>query len=205
MTQAAEIQDAPRMTVREFLAWDDGTDARYELIDGRPVAMTPPMLAHAAIVGAAAGQLHPKLRPPCRLFVEAGIRVTDREDIYYQADLAVQCEPNTNPRWLDAPMLIVEVLSPSTAGHDRGRKGFDYRGIPSVREVLFLFTSAVRAEIWRRTGDRWVIEDLIGREAVLRLDSVDLALPLGAIYGTIPLEPDEPSAGRSLSDLPAPG
>ena len=177
------------MTVREFLAWDDGTDTRYELVDGRPVAMTPPLLTHAEIVGAAAGQLYANLRPPCRFFVEVGVRIPDRDDIYYQADIAVQCSPLEHDRWLDAPVLIVEVLSASTAGHDRGRKGFDYRGIPSVREVLFLFTAAVRAEIWRRSADRWIIEDLIGRDALLRLESVGLEFPLGAIYGAIPIEP----------------
>lgn len=177
------------MTVREFLAWDDGTDTRYELVDGRPVAMTPPMLVQGGLVVATAAQLYAGLRDRCRVVAEAGIRLPDRDDTYYQADLAVQCEPNANPQWLDAPVLIVEVLSASTAGHDRGRKGFDYRGIPSVREVLFLFTAAVRAEIWRRSADRWIIEDLIGRDAVLRLESVGLEFPLGAIYGAIPIEP----------------
>jgi hypothetical protein len=38
------------MSLAEFLRWDDGTDRRYELIRGRPVAMALPSMAHARIV-----------------------------------------------------------------------------------------------------------------------------------------------------------
>ena len=65
MTQAA-LKDAPpsARTVEEFLAWDDGTDTRYELVGGRIVAMAPPSPAHSLIAGNLAGEIRSRLRPP---------------------------------------------------------------------------------------------------------------------------------------------
>ena len=67
------------MTVDEFLRWDDGTDTRYELIDGQIVAMAPPSGPHRTIVANATRLLGNRLqaRSPCRAEVEAGIRVSD--------------------------------------------------------------------------------------------------------------------------------
>ena len=65
----------------------------------------------------------------------AGITRPDRADNFYVADLAVTCDQPADQRFfLPEPRLILEVLSRSTAAHDRGRKGEEYRRIPSVQE-----------------------------------------------------------------------
>jgi Uma2 family endonuclease len=68
------------MTVDEFLAWDDGTDTRYELADGVVRAMSPPGGPHRTIVGNTSGVLYNALsrRRPCRGEPEAGLRIDDR-------------------------------------------------------------------------------------------------------------------------------
>ena len=71
------------MTLAAFLDWDDGTDTRYELLDGRIVAMAPPIEAHGTIVANLVAAIHPRLRPPCRVVVEAGIIPADRADTWY--------------------------------------------------------------------------------------------------------------------------
>jgi Uma2 family endonuclease len=81
MAEAAE----KRWTVEAFLAWDDGTDRRYELVDGRIVAMAPPSEAHAAIVSNLNGELRSRLKPPCRVLGEFGVRLPDRDDSFYQS------------------------------------------------------------------------------------------------------------------------
>jgi Uma2 family endonuclease len=178
MAEAAE----KRWTVEEFLAWDDGTDRRHELVDGRIVAMAPPSEAHAAIVMNLGTAIRNQLRPPCRVLGEFGVRLEGRDDSFYQFDLAVTCAPvDAGRRYVAEPILIIEVLSPSTQLHDRGRKLDDYRQLPSVKEILLVASEQRRVQHWRRDGPRWIVEDLIG-DADLRLAAVPEPIPLAAVY-----------------------
>jgi Uma2 family endonuclease len=177
-----------RMALSEFLEWDDGTDTRYELIDGRVVAMAPASGVHAVVVSNLTVAIGNKLSAPCYVGNEAGIRLPDRDDAFYHADLAVSCTPlQIGVREVPEPRLIVEVLSPSTTAHDRGRKGEDYRRIPSVQEILFVSSEDRRVELWRREGRRWVIEDFIG-DAAVRLETVNAENSLAAIYANVAFE-----------------
>ena len=76
---------------------------------------------------------------------------------------------------------MIEVLSSSTIEHDRGRKAYDYRRIPSVREIVLVASGQRHVEIWRRRGVKWELEDLIG-DAALELEAVSVSIPLAAIY-----------------------
>jgi Uma2 family endonuclease len=178
MAEAAER----RWTVEEFLTWDDGTDRRHELVDGRIVATAPPSEAHATIVPNLAMVLHHQLQPGHRVLGEFGVRLEGRDDTFYQFDLAVTCAPaDASRRYVAEPILIVEVLSPSTQLHDRGRKLDDYRQLPSVKEILLVGSEQRRVQHWRRDGPRWIVEDLIG-DADLRLAATPDPIPLAAIY-----------------------
>jgi Uma2 family endonuclease len=171
-----------RWTVEEFLDWDDGTDRRHELVDGRIVSMAPPSEAHATIVSNLTIQIGTRLQPPCRVLGEFGVRLANRDDSFYQFDLAVSCAPaEAGRRYIADPILIVEVLSPSTQLHDRGRKLDDYRQLPSVSEILLVASEQRRVQHWRRDGARWIVEDLIG-DADLRLAALPGPIPLTAIY-----------------------
>ena len=171
-----------RWTVEEFLAWDDGTDRRYELVGGQIVAMAPPSEAHATIVINLGAELRSRLKPPCRVLAELGVRLPDREDSFYQFDLAVTCAPaDPARRYVAEPELIVEVLSPSTALHDRGRKLDHYRQLASLNEILLVASEERRVQHWRRDGTHWVVDDLIG-DADLQLATVPDPIPLAAIY-----------------------
>ena len=149
-----------RMTVEEFLAWDDGTETRYELVDGVPVAMAPPASEHRTIVVNASALLsaHLRRRPPCRAEAEAGVRISDH--VRWQADLAVTCGRRTHD--IDEPLLVVEVLSPSTRAKDLDRKLRDYKGLASVREVWLVDSEARWVQVWRRQPDGWTGRDHIG-------------------------------------------
>jgi Uma2 family endonuclease len=148
------------MTVDEFLAWDDGTDTRYELADGEIRAMSPPAGPHSAIVANAVVLLDAVLRNrrPCRPLAEAGIRID--ELVMWQADIAVTCKPIT--REIQDPAIIGEVLSPSTRTHDLGRKLIDYKSLPSVEEIWMVDSERRWAQIWRREGENWIGQDFVG-------------------------------------------
>ena len=171
-----------RMTLAEFLEWDEGTDRRYELLDGTPVMMAPSLEAHGELAAALTIEIGNRLQRPCRVISEAGIVIRDRADTYYIADLAVTCAPRERGRRMVAePVLVVEVLSPSTSQVDRWRKVADYRTLPSIKEILVLFSDERRVEVQRRTPDGWRVEDLIGK-AEIALSCCDHPIPLDAVY-----------------------
>jgi Uma2 family endonuclease len=170
------------MTLAEFLKWDDGTDRRYELLDGNPVMMAPTLEAHGELAAALAREIGARVQPPCRVISEAGIGMSDRADTYYVADLAVTRAPREpGRRMVVEPVLVVEVLSPSTGQVDRWRKVADYRTLPSVREILLVFSDERRVEVQRRTTDGWRVEDLIGKAAI-ELSCCNGPIPLRAVY-----------------------
>jgi Uma2 family endonuclease len=177
-TQPADL----RMSLVEFRDWDDGTDTRYELIDGRVVAMAPASPRHSAMTGRLARMIGNALKAPCEVFVEAGIVTPSRADTYLQADLAVSCRPlDQQDRDVAEPVLVVEVESPGTVRHDRGVKVDRYRELPSVQEILLVASAERRVQLWRREAGRWSVEDVIG-DAVLRLESCALEIPLADLY-----------------------
>jgi Uma2 family endonuclease len=182
MTDTTMADRARRlMTVDEFLTWDDGTDTRYELVDGVIRAMAPPSNAHGTIVINIGTLLRTVLRDrrPCRPQAEAGIRIGDWTR--WQADVAVTCTPITTGSEIDQPLLIVEVLSPGTRSHDLGRKLDDYKTLPSVREIWMVDCERRWVQVWLRNGDRWAAQDLVGST---RFDSgaLDAAVALDDLY-----------------------
>jgi Uma2 family endonuclease len=185
-----------RMSLADFLEWDDGTDRRYQLVDGVLLMMAPATEAHGELVLNLGAEIRSRLRLPRRVISEAGITVPDRSDTYNLADLAVTCAPREpGRRMLAEPVLIVEVPSPSTGHIDRLRKLADYRTLPSVREILIAFPDERRVEVLRRSAEGWRVEDLIGK-AEIRLSCCDDPIPLEALYRDLlpgPAEPEAPS------------
>ena len=170
------------MTVDEFLRWDDGTDTRYELVDGRIVAMAPPTGQHGTVVMNAGTLINNRLRDrqPCRAQGEAGIRVSDHRR--WQADIALTCQP-PEPDVVD-PLLVVEVLSPSTRKTDLADKLADYKALPTVREIWLVDSERRWAQAWWREdgGDAsWHGRDHLG-QASFRSAALDGDVALEELY-----------------------
>ena len=177
----------PAMTVEEFLHWEDGTDTRYELLDGVVTAMAPPSPAHSRIAGNIAVAVGGKLRPPCRIHAEQGLPAVERPQSYYQADLAVVCGDITLCEPSPAPVFIIEILSPSTTAHDRGRKAADYRMIPECGCILLVRSDRRHVERWLRDGDRWIVTDHIGEVGEVAIPPLELSINLAEIYAGVSL------------------
>ena len=174
-----------RMTLGEFLVWDDGTDCRYELIDGVPVAMAPPAPRHGALIVAIGAELRGLLKRPCRVIGEAGLALPHRANSFYVADLAVTCAPeDLDEPYLKRPRVIIEVLSPTTTRHDLLRKVPDYQLVPSIGEIALVHAKERRIELWSRLEGHWHLEELVG-DARMPLASLGITLDLAAIYDGI--------------------
>lgn len=176
------------MTVDEFLAWDDGTDRRHQLLRGVVTMMMPPQAVHGALVMRLGARLAAGLSRSCTAITEAGIKPPHRSDTYYQADLAVTCSPIERGQvYLADLTLIVEVLSPSTAATDRLLKLDDYRLIPALSDILFVASMQVRIEHWHRQGDVWVVA-VRGAGEQLALATFGLTLDIDTLYAGLPIE-----------------
>jgi Uma2 family endonuclease len=182
------------MTLEEFLRWDDGTDTHYELIGGFPVAMAPPAAAHRMVAMRLGSRVDAALagRRPCNAQGEAGIMHPNRTDTYFEADIAASCERHEfGQQALKEPLLIVEILSPSTERHDRRVKLPVYRQIETVQEIVLIDSDGMYAEVHRRAGAQWITEILRGSDAVLSLTSAGLEVRFGELYEGIALPDPE--------------
>ena len=186
----AELAIKP-MTLDEFLRWDDGTETHYELIGGFPVAMAPPAEAHRILAMRLGSRIDAALskRRPCNAQIEAGVIRADRADTYFEADIAATCEGNESGRQaIKDPILIVEILSPSTERHDRRVKLPAYRQIATVQEIVLIASDGLYVELHRRAGGQWITEILRVREAAIALTSVGIEVSMSDLYEGIAID-----------------
>jgi Uma2 family endonuclease len=156
-------------------------------MDGTIVAMAPTTGVHGAIGSRLGHVVGGRLRPPCMTINDAGIFLPHRNDAFYVADVAITCTLlRSGVIGIENPLVIFEILSPSTARDDRRAKVPDYREIPSVQEIVLLSSSERRAELYVRRPHGWALTDLRSGDE-LRLASVDIAVSLDALYDGIPL------------------
>jgi Uma2 family endonuclease len=142
-------------TVEAFLARGERPGVREELHGGRIVAMAPPAPTHGTIAMNTGFSIRRRLRPPCRVVVEAPVRID--EATLYAADLAVTCTPPDPRQPCVEPALVVEILSRSTPGFDLGEKAQAYAELPSCREIWLVDNERRRVQLWRRTAEGWTV------------------------------------------------
>ncbi len=173
-----------RMTVEEFLPWAEGKEGRWELHDGEPVMMAPERAIHARTKARAFSALDRALRVgglPCEAFPDGmTVRVDTQTD--YEPDASVVCgsKPPADALAIDNPIIVVEVLSPSTAALDHGRKLSGYFSLPTVQHYLILDPDR-RVAIWHKRG-RDAIETRVLSEGSMRLDPPGLDLAVDALF-----------------------
>jgi Uma2 family endonuclease len=169
------------MSLDEFLAWEREQPERYEYSDGVVTMMTGASLAHVTITMNLAFALRQALRGTgCRPFTNDA-KVLAGASVRYP-DITVTCSPiSGTDDIVPRPILVIEVISPSTEREDRGRKKFDYLATPSIQQYAIVEQEARRIDLYTRAGDTWTNEIIQG-EAVLKLSSIGFEISLGTIY-----------------------
>ena len=172
-------------TLEEFLAFDDGTDTSYQLFEGRIAAMNPPLRGHGTLVGRLTRMIGNQLKPPCEVIAEAGIIPVNRRHSWYKADLIATCTPgNYQDQFIAEPVLVVEVLSPTTSATDFNRKLPDYQQMPSMRDVLLVSSMERLIRHWWREPQGWT-EHRHRRSATVRLTGLPVTLAMRDLYDGI--------------------
>lgn len=151
------------VTVDDYLRREERSTIRHEYVDGRLFAMAGSSIKHNIISGNLFSILHAKLKGgPCKVFIEAvKVRVEATNSFYYP-DVMVSCATHAESAvFTDQPVVIVEVLSPSTSAIDRREKLIAYKQIPSLKEYLIVHQKKRCVEIYRRDADgNWNVCEL---------------------------------------------
>lgn len=187
-----------RMTAADFLAWDATQTLRHEFIAGEVFAMAGAGEAHVTV----AGNIYVALRQhlsgtPCRTFItDMKLRV-DAADAFFYPDVMVTCSAADAGHAMvkREPVLLVEVLSPTTAAYDRGDKFAAYRKLLSLREYLLVDTDTRACDLFRKGDDGlWVLHPFDPGQA-LTLASVDLQIPAAQLWAEVPDAAVPPAPG----------
>jgi Uma2 family endonuclease len=175
------------MTVDQFLSWAMAQpEGHFELVAGEVVAMAPEPAAHARHKAQAWLALHDEIELrglSCEALPD-GMTVKIDEHTAYEPDAVVHCGEALadDAVIVPSPVIVVEVLSPSTATRDTGAKLADYFRLPSLRHYLIVRTDRPTV-IHHRRGDGDVIETRIVTAGALQLDPPGITLDLDRIYG----------------------
>jgi Uma2 family endonuclease len=189
------------MTADEFFVWAAGLgQGRWELLDGRAVAMAPEQIRHAAIKGRIYRRLAEAIEAaglPCEALVDGvGIRVNART--VFIPDVVVRCGEHDGPeqREVSNPVLLVEVSSPSTADGDPDAKLHGYFSVASVQHYLIVHPATRHVVHHRRLPDGAIATELGGDRAI-RFDPPGFVLPPFFAPVASPVYADSPSSAST--------
>ena len=175
-----------RFTTDEFIAWAlEQPTGRYELSNGVVVGMAPERAGHTRTKLDAAVALRLAVRTAgldCEVFTDGmTVRVDDRTA--YEPDALVRCGTRTPDEDLEAtdPVVVVEVVSPSSRGIDSGAKLVGYFSLPSVRHYLILDTDKRVVIHHHRDGKGEIGVQILG-DGRLSLDPPGLAIDVGDLF-----------------------
>jgi Uma2 family endonuclease len=175
-----------RMSADEFLAWSQTVPGRYELMAGEVFAQASERVAHAKTKGRVYIALHNAIRAkgqPCHALPD-GMAVRVDAATVFEPDAQVYCGPELHPDTIivESPVIVVEVLSPSTGKNDALGKFAAYFQIPSVAHYLIVSPNE-RLIFHHARGEGTTILTRIVRDGTILLDPPGLEVALADIYG----------------------
>ncbi len=168
----------------QFLNWVVGREQRFELVDGQIVMMAGAGRRHDRIVVNLTAALHPQIKKgPCQTFTGdtyIAVSPTTRR----MPDLGVDCgKPADESMVADRPMLLVEVLSPTTSGFDTTVKLAEYQALGSVEYILLLDTETPSVHLYARDPEaRWTDTLIRNPGAAIEIPKLGVRLLLADIY-----------------------
>lgn len=176
-----------RHTRAEYDAFERSSNVKHEFLDGVIYAMAGGSPEHAAVAMNVGTLLNVALRArPCRVYSsDLRIRVLDTGLETYPDGTVVCGSAERHPAddlAVTNPVLLVEVLSPSTEAYDRGEKLRHYRAIASLREVVLVDHRQKLVDVHRREEDGSWTRHEAGSGGAVRLRSLDSELVVDEVY-----------------------
>ena len=176
------------MSLEAFLDWESREPLKFEFDGFEPVAMTGGSAEHATIQVNIIRELSNRLRGrPCRVF-GSELKIQTAGSIRYP-DTFVVCSPI--PRGtlvVTDPVVVFEILSPSTSSIDHFEKNREYRATPSIQRYAILEQAQPAATVYSRMGDNWVADFLVAGDDLV-LPEIGVSVPLLDLYQDVLFPP----------------
>jgi Uma2 family endonuclease len=168
------------LTLEEFLDWERSQPERYEFDGIQPVAMTGGSRIHSRLGTRLLLALGSRVKPPCEAFGPDLKVLTTGRSRY--PDVSVVCAASDDESDVIEPVVVCEVVSPSTALTDRRVKAIEYAAVPGI--LVYVVLEQDRSEVTiRRRSAAWEPEIVAGLDAMLELPEIGVSIPMAAIYG----------------------
>jgi Uma2 family endonuclease len=180
-----------------YLVWEDRQLEKHEYIRGEVFAIVGARREHVVVSLNLAAAFKQRLRGgPCQAYVaDLKLRV-EAMDAFFYPDVMVSCDPRDHAasQFIANPILIVEVLSESTAAFDRGNKFAAYRTLPSLQEYVLVDIQSRRVETFRRMPEHdWLFHEYLPDAGDCLFPALEVSIPFDEIFEN--LAPEESGVG----------
>lgn len=182
------------VSAEDYLARERASPHRHEYVDGAIYAMAGGSRRHNLIAVNLIAALTAHLPDRCAAHMaDTKLRIRiERAEIFYYPDVMVSCVASDQTLdWLDAPLVVAEVLSPSTERADRGEKLNAYLQIANLQEYILIEQSLPHVEVFRRANE-WRREVLSSGDT-LQLPSIDFGIGVDALYRRVEFDATPPT------------
>lgn len=174
------------LSVEEYLAFEREATEKHEYYKGEVFAMSGAGRRHNIISSNLIIALGNRLKgKPCRPFGSDMRLHIPQNTLFTYPDVAVYCgemETTFDDNALQ-PVVIIEILSPSTKNYDRGEKFKLYRDIPSLREYILVDAESISVEVFRLNATKhWELEEYNSADVHLEIPALNLSIPIHEIY-----------------------
>ena len=179
-----------RMTVAEYLAWEESQELKHEYIDGEVIEMSGGTLQHALIGNNVGGALRQDIGRADCFVLNSEMRIKVGETVHVYPDVCVFC---AKPRLehggttLLNPVLVVEVTSPSSQMRDRIDKLDYYQAVASIEAYLIVEQDRMRVDLFTRANGGWNMRSYSAADDVIPLAALECELALAEVYRGVEL------------------
>lgn len=186
-------QPTKRYTPEEYYRLEREAAYKSDYYAGEIFAMAGGTITHSTICSNLVREVGNRLKgKPCAAF-ESNLRLKVKATgLRTYPDASVYCEPYERDEedpageTLTNPIVLFEVLSPSTERYDRGMKAANYRQIQSLQAYVLVSQDIPRAEVLERQPDgSWSLRDVTGKEASIHLRALNIDLPMAEVYDRV--------------------
>ena len=186
-----ESHKQPTYTLQEYLKMCEAPDFKAEFYNGEVYMMSGSSPRHSLICNNIGANLYNLLdRKKCRSYNSDLSVFVKESNAVLHPDISVICGPVESPDHSNVltlnPIVVFEVLSPSTAGLDRGKKFLKYEMLDSLKAYVLVEQDMCLVSVYERSeGKSWTFQAFSDLNDVIKISSLGIKLPLSGIYSEV--------------------